>query len=300
MVTALKKGIFFSLVLTSMGYSMQLNYGYTASYNASINTDNYSIMGTLKAFNSAKIQARTFSGSGTIDSNQITIVCDEFNFTGTIICNGTCLIYTKKAFDPTQFKKEGTGNFTITVTSQTIEDHTQTSLQAKGKNVLLSQVDISEEQINKNISDIRYNAKRNALDEKRVITELKNEADEQACYHATRLNQNHDEQELTTALTYSAVGCAGLGLAAATYLYKDAITGGLQPYISLQNDSVPSAALTTAIVSIFPLVFSVKHFQAWLNPQHKEKHATLSLVSKKLNDALQTPYTPEEQIITLH
>lgn len=58
---------------------------------------------------------QTLIGSGCIKSPDIKITCGRFDFKGKIICNGTCTIISKEAFDEKMFKREGNGNFIIKI-----------------------------------------------------------------------------------------------------------------------------------------------------------------------------------------
>ena len=64
--------------------------------------------------NNGTLSGRIITGTGIINvKNEGTISCDEFQFTGTINCNGKCIIEAKKAFWRGMFKKRGPGTIII-------------------------------------------------------------------------------------------------------------------------------------------------------------------------------------------
>jgi len=69
------------------------------------------------------VNAGILNGNGILDSNKITIDCDEFRFTGTIRCDGVCEIRAKKDFRRGMFKKEGKGVFTYIINSQEVAEN---------------------------------------------------------------------------------------------------------------------------------------------------------------------------------
>lgn len=59
-----------------------------------------------------------FEGNGVLKSPVITIVASRFAFNGTIHCTGTCTITAKESFNEKIFKREGGGQFIITIDPQ--------------------------------------------------------------------------------------------------------------------------------------------------------------------------------------
>src|SRR5262249_39037634 len=55
----------------------------------------------------------SFAGKGSLQGDDIRILTSEFNFKGTIACNGNCFILSCKPFDQNQFTRSGQGVFTI-------------------------------------------------------------------------------------------------------------------------------------------------------------------------------------------
>lgn len=66
------------------------------------------------------LKAEIIKGTGTLDANNVSIDCDEFQFTGTIRCQNSCTINAKKTFNRNMFKQEGPGNFTINMPEDVI------------------------------------------------------------------------------------------------------------------------------------------------------------------------------------
>ena len=60
----------------------------------------------------------TFQGRGYLKSPLITITANKFDFKGTIHCTGTCHITAKERFNEKMFKRDGGGQFIITVDPQ--------------------------------------------------------------------------------------------------------------------------------------------------------------------------------------
>jgi len=54
-----------------------------------------------------------FKGTGYVESPQITITTEQFEYTGTIKSDGVCTIMTREPFDVGMFKREGTGEFIV-------------------------------------------------------------------------------------------------------------------------------------------------------------------------------------------
>ncbi len=60
-------------------------------------------------------------GDGTIKGPEIIIDAEEFEFTGTIECDGVCIITTTQPFDHTMFKQRGKGTFSFRVDDIALE-----------------------------------------------------------------------------------------------------------------------------------------------------------------------------------
>jgi len=67
-------------------------------------------------FKELKIQSTTgFSGNGYLQAPSIDIVAETFDFTGTIKCDGKCVITVKHEFDPKMFTWTGSGELVVVV-----------------------------------------------------------------------------------------------------------------------------------------------------------------------------------------
>jgi hypothetical protein len=74
--------------------------------------------GKMVATEAIKIKYETsFGGSGYLEAPYIEITTKKFEFTGTIKCDGKCVITVQEPFDQSIFTKTGTGEFIVNVDS---------------------------------------------------------------------------------------------------------------------------------------------------------------------------------------
>lgn len=82
---------------------------------------NLSVRGTLDnngeliGAETANLVCDTLSGKGLIRSPQISIQTKVFAYTGTIDCDGSCVIISSTPFDEKMFKRTGKGEFAIVI-----------------------------------------------------------------------------------------------------------------------------------------------------------------------------------------
>ncbi len=116
---------------------------------------------------------RVFSGTGILDSKEILISCNEFDFAGIIRCDGECNIYVKKDFDHDMFAKEGTGTFTVIVNPHNAEKHTLKTLSLKIDEILFKDpMALTQEAICVYLNDARYHALMNGIDESAIKNDI--------------------------------------------------------------------------------------------------------------------------------
>lgn len=87
------------------------------SGECTLNTLEY-VENGIKRVGNYKVNTEAFFGYGTIICDYMTMECDDFNFTGCIICNKECKIYCSKPFDVNMFRKSGPGNFLIIIVNK--------------------------------------------------------------------------------------------------------------------------------------------------------------------------------------
>jgi len=279
--------------------NVHINSGLTLAGNLSIDATRYVNNGLIKSM-TCTIKTETFEGNGTIDSGKVTVACDEFKYKGTITCSDTCTIYAKKAFDYSMFKRSGSGSFTVIITPYDVQQCTETDLLTEATNTLHNTcLTLTEEEIDKNIKITRHHAFINNINEKNLLESLQADAEKQAEYHRTRLDQTRDENALHSGLLTLGIGAAGMASAAMMYKYDQLLTQKLSTHFSLDNNSIKIGSFITAILSAFPIIASHAYFAEWLNPRHAEKCEKLDLINNKLKTALVTARIQEEVIIKL-
>lgn len=112
------KYIFISCLILSVFMSFDLNAHYSISVGKNMSADGIYI-------DSDKLSITvggTFKGSGYCKSPEIYITVGKFEFTGTIHCDGVCVIISKESFDENLFKRSGNGKFVINIISNEIKD----------------------------------------------------------------------------------------------------------------------------------------------------------------------------------
>ncbi len=297
-----KKIVFMSCLIAGCTLSaMNVNYGYIASYNNAIDSWYFVNNGTVTGYNSVTLNVKSLSGSGTISAPTITICCDEFDFTGTISCDGNCRIYAKKSFNPKTFTKEGKGSFTIIISSSDVERHNISTLLTRASNcMLINAVSLTDELIDKNINEIRRNAYLNSINEQTLMISFQKELQTKIAYHAERLDQERDASELHKGLRNVGIGLTGVVLAALGYTYRVKTADFVRTCIpTFENDVVTAGAACLGILSLIPVGLSVEKFSKGLNPRHKENHERLLRLQAKLDQAFKQAYVSQDQIIKL-
>ncbi len=301
-MNVVKKIFFMGCLFAGCNLSaMNVNSGYIASYNNTVSTWYYINNGTVIGLNSVTLNVKSLSGSGTISAPTITISCDEFDFTGTISCDGSCRIYTKKAFNPSIFTKEGKGSFTIVISSSAVERHSSSTLLAKACGLMLKNpVSLTDELIDKNISEIRRDAYLNSIDEQDFRASFQKELQKQIAYHAERLDQERDVIELHKGLKIAGVGFGGVLLAGLGYTYRVKTADFVRTYMpSFDNDVVTVVSGGLGVLSLIPLGLSVEKFRKGLNPRHKENYERLLVLQAKIAQAFTQAYVSQDQVIKL-
>ncbi|SCA63468.1 Uncharacterized protein SCG7109_AP_00080 [Chlamydiales bacterium SCGC AG-110-M15] len=86
--------------------------------------------GELVGSESVKLSCGTLTGTGLIKAPRVEIKTKLFAYTGTIDCDGECIIRVSQVFDETMFKRAGAGEFIIVI-EPTIEDAPQAKMNKK-------------------------------------------------------------------------------------------------------------------------------------------------------------------------
>ena len=315
-------------------YSMQVNYGYIASYDCTVNTYKFINGGTLKGLNSVKVNVSSLTGTGTISAGSyaeiktdyfgysgtiysghrlgikakkfeesatieapiITIACDEFKFVGVISCSDKCIIYAKKPFDKNMFKKSGEGKFKVVISPYDIQYFSKEGLISKSYNEFCYNcLTLDQTTLDSTIKRIRTHAVLNDIDDKEVLNDIKKKLEEKANFHQARLQENQDMDSLYVGL--AKCGVTGAGLLAAYFAFKH--EQALTTKFKADAGVIKIMSVIAAACSTLPAAFSFSDFYNWRNPRHQEKYDGFSLIISRIDHALATPRVAEEQIITL-
>ncbi len=262
--------------------------------------------GKAVATNSIAIKTGELRGCFTIQAPFIRIACDEFKFTGTIICDKECTIFVKKVFDPHMFIKEGRGRFSAVVSRYDLREHTIASLGDMLQNTILRPLlSVTNEDIERAVKEIRHYAHYNKLDQQELTTHVQQRLKDEISYHADRADKKIDNAELVRGLKNCIVPAASVGFCALTFKFREPIVEELERIFDQGTISDNCSGLwmlsvpVTAILAGAFLYDATKNFAAWLHPRHKEKHEKLVELAPKLTSAFETAYISEDQVIEL-
>lgn len=261
----------FIFATVSLASAMNINMGFIMTHNYSQNGYYFTNHGSIQALGSAYINVNNLSGSGSITSDSITISCDTFNYTGTLACNGSCIIYAKKKFDPNMFKRAGSGTFTVIITPYEFKRYTIADLLYKAESLLCYDIlNESEDSASRKIQELRTHAAIGDIADQELLSKLKEIVMSKVDYHKDRLDQMRDPVALNSALIAS--GVSATLLAATLYLYKKRAEFGT----SFSAEAAVGTSFITGIFSAVGFGFAAHKYYHWLNPRNKEKYEKYS------------------------
>lgn len=293
---AVIKVFFISFLLLSPFalYSMIWHMGYNSFDTCSISIAKYVLTGTVKGNVAVNVDVNTIQGDGLILSKKITIVCDEFNFTGTIECNGECSIYCKNPFDYDAFKRKGRGRFVIIISPYRHEPFTESTLMSKACSLLVCDpLHLTKEQVDMHIKHLRRNAAVNNIDEKSIFEKIQEEVNAYITYYKKRLDEKWDCPSLYKGMLSG--GLAMGGFAGCYAGYKD-VFAKLLEYIGVDKSAF---LIALGLVSTIPLVIACHFLANGLSPCHAEKYEKLCMVRERIDKAMTKPRVCQEQVIRL-
>lgn len=261
-----------------------------SSYDCNISSGKEFIMsGTIKGINSVTLRASSIIGNGIIESPNITIICNEFKFSGLISCDKQCTIYVKKNFDINMFKREGEGTFKIIISPYNVEHFSPSDLSAAYYNYFCSKsLYLKQNAIDNAIKDIRRHAAFNFIDDKAVLRDIKEKLE-------SEVEQTKYWDLIYSGLDKSWVTATGLGIAYVLFENEQYLADKL----SVDSECMKYLPILLASVSIFPLAYFGYDFYNWDDPQYHTKYDGLSLIINRIEHALMIERIPEEKIITL-
>jgi hypothetical protein len=276
-------------------------------------TDICTVNGLLIVDAVKQFHVQQLSGAGTIQCIQkgnkpVVLQIDQFNFTGTIECNGQCIIRSKKPFDYRSFTKKGTGTFKIIISPHDFIPLTGLELILKVQKECVyyalnkSDLESSLSQyitLPQYITFIRYLAAANILDEKSIFFLIDNFFG----HEIIALEEGYEDMKPLLQKRYDTrhlggvLGCATmlpLGLGCAYQFFKD-------------TEKDPYTMLTLgAIISALSVAGVCYYLYQCCNPKYKEEvdrvlvaKERLEYIKKLIADVLMQPYIVEEQIIEL-
>jgi hypothetical protein len=252
--------------------------------------------GIVSAGQSCNIKTNIFEENALIESPNITISCDRFNFSGTISCDKKCIIYTKKAFDTNMFKRSGNGTFKVVISPYDVRYWTQEDLSSAYYDYFCSNcLNLKENAIDNIIKDMRIDAVLNFIDDKVVLEDIKKNLGAEVDFHKARLKEKQDMGFLYCGLAKCGVTAVGLGIAYALFEKEQYLTAKID--VGAGFIKLLSAMLAGA--SALYVGFSYYDFYNWSNQRHQEKHDGFALIISRIEHALTIERVPEEQIITL-
>lgn len=262
-----------------------------------IQCDHYNLNSFLSGTHQCIIKAKIFEANGTIEGNKVTIICDEFKFSGTIAAQ-ECIIYTKNKFDHTLFKRNTNGKYTIHITKKGFEPSTHKNRISNAfQNLKTNFLHLADENIEDEIQKVISYANLNNIYDIVLLTSFMQEAEEMAIYNRERQNKNRgSDSDLYAAIACGSLGAIGITGAIAAILYPNLIT---RKFNLKNKEGLVKYASIAAGCSVCSLLLSYLNLSEWLNPRYKEKYEKLSLIASQLNHALIRAHIPEEEIIAL-
>lgn len=268
----------------------------TAGNTVSITCSSYfGYAGKISAGTECVIKAKTFDGCSVIRGSTITLICDEFTFTGTVSCDGKCTIYTRKPIDASSFKREGKGTFEVVIAPLGIEFMGESELFSRSyKNFHDNCLRLDETAVDSIIRKIRNDAAVNKLDENALLEKVKKDLKIRAQFHKDHLTERRDQSSLSLGLTMC--GISAIGLACSYALFKNK---GISQKFGIDAFAVKSVAVTAGIISAIPAFVAPGTFYDWLYPRHKEKYEALSLIIRSIENALAAPQVCDVKVVRL-
>ncbi len=273
-----------TLVLLNFStYPMCVNNGSMVSYDCNINFGQLINNGVIKGINSIRLAASYLSGTGTIESPDIIITCNEFKFSGSISCDKQCTIYAKKDFDTNMFKRSGNGAFKVIISPYDVKHFNRNDLCLAYYRYFCSNcLGLDQNTIDNNIKEIRTQAALNSIEDKAALTNINNYLRIQANFYREKLGEKYDSDSLYSGLVKCCVGVLGLNIAYA-----------------LSKAEWEFPAFASVLLAGASVALSCLDFYNGINPRYKEKHDAFSLIASRIDHALKTERIPEEKIITL-
>jgi hypothetical protein len=274
--------------------SFQVRVSSFLTGNGTISVSNYvdiksayfEYRGIVSAGQSCNIKTNIFEENALIESPNINISCDEFNFSGTISCDKKCIIYAKKAFDTNMFKRSGNGTFKVVISPYDVRYWTQEDLSSAYYDYFCSNcLNLKENAIDNIIKDMRIDAVLNFIDDKVVLEDIKKNLGAEVDFHKARLKEKQDMGFLYCGLAKCGVTAVGLGIAYALFEKEQYLTAKIEAgpeFIKLLSAMLAGASALYA-------GFSFYDFYNWSNQRHQEKHDGFALIISRIEHALTIP-----------
>lgn len=222
------------------------------------------------------IETKNLSGKTYIRGRNVYITCKKFKFTGTIDCDGECIIQCQKPFNPIMFTRQGTGKFTLMICPDGFEQFNTDELKNSAPKYILDDYSNKKENIiTKQIQDIRYYCSTNFIDEKVVFQEVFNELNKEI----SLVTQHLYDPEPVSLLKNVTVSC-GKALCALLAPYFILYANVKLTYPDRPRDKIDTIFESAAGIAI--LAAAYKTYRA-IHPNVDSKHKVNSKIKASLD-----------------
>ncbi len=244
------------------------------------------------------------SGTGLIKGNKFVLRCKEFNFKGTIECDGECVIFCQNLCDYSSLTLKGNGSITIIINPYAYDFRrfNESSLSIAAKNLLISNLlDKTDEDFEKQINLIRTHSALNKLDENQIFNAVIEMLDQKINYHTEHQNDIFDPAAENKKIYKDRSKAASTSFAIAT--------AGLLPMVLFARTSLSqkfsadnmlkitfSGLIVSVIGTLVTAAILAEAYPQHINPQHKKRLSKLYAIKKKIEQALATPHILEKEL----
>jgi hypothetical protein len=253
------------------------------------------------------VRVGILSGTGLIKGNKFALRCREFNFRGTIECDGECIIICQNPFDYSSLTLKGKGSITVIISPHAYDfrPYTKSDLCAEAKNAVISDLlDKTDEDLEKQINLIRTYSALSKLDENQIFNAVMEMLDQKIEYRTEHQNDIFDpiaenkkifKDRLKFASKAGAVTVAGL---LPIILF---CTTNIKKNLKMSNDAAFYIGFPGSVISLIGAFITVgtliESYPKHVDPQHKERLSKLYAIKKKVEQALATPYILEKELV---
>ena len=154
------------------------------------------IDGTMCSKKSLRFSATTFKGNGTLIGKDITINCENFEFSGTIEPEVACTIRVKNKFNYEMFKRSGSGTITIIISSSNAHAHTFNTLCEAVETALFQRAVMLKSDMLEILRDIHKLAIENAIDPNLIVNFISNKIEEAGLTLIEQQKEEHNDKQL--------------------------------------------------------------------------------------------------------